>query len=110
MPLQDPSSPLLSLSLPTLLIFECVLVYMSSDESSALIQWFVDYFSSGDGALGGIVYEMFGLGDSFGKVMLDNLKVRLFPMGYSTYRPDCLHCPDISSTEHPVSQCFSSRC
>lgn len=54
--------------------------------SSALIQWFVDYFSvstsvggaSSDGnggLLGGIVYEMFGLNDAFGRVMLNNLKV-----------------------------------
>lgn len=51
--------------------------------SSALIEWFVDYFSkplpdggNSCGILGGIVYEMFGLGDAFGKVMRDNLKVR----------------------------------
>jgi [phosphatase 2A protein]-leucine-carboxy methyltransferase len=72
------SPPLLSPSLPTLLLFECVLVYMSPEASSSLVQWFVDYFSSGnqqDAVLGGIVYEMFGLGDSFGRVMLNNLKV-----------------------------------
>lgn len=71
--------PLLSSSLPTLLLFECVLVYMSPGASSALIQWFVDYFfgdTANGGVLGGIVYEMFGLGDAFGRVMLNNLKVR----------------------------------
>lgn len=68
-------SPLLSPNLPTLLLFECVLVYMSPTASSSLIQWFTDYLSNA-GVLGGIVYEMFGLGDSFGKVMLNNLKVR----------------------------------
>jgi len=70
--------PLLSPSIPTLLLFECVLVYMSPEASSSLIQWFVDYFSNNsqkDAILGGIVYEMFGLGDSFGRVMLNNLKV-----------------------------------
>lgn len=70
--------PLLSPSLPTLLLFECVLVYMPPEASSSLIQWFVDYFSDNnkkDAILGGIVYEMFGLGDSFGRVMLNNLKV-----------------------------------
>ena len=70
--------PLLSPSLPTLLLFECVLVYMAPEASSSLIQWFVDYFSGNqreDAVLGGIVYEMFGLGDSFGRVMVNNLKV-----------------------------------
>jgi [phosphatase 2A protein]-leucine-carboxy methyltransferase len=59
---------------------------MSPAASSALIQWFVDYFSGsssntttstqgGCPALGGIVYEMFGLGDAFGRIMLSNLQV-----------------------------------
>ncbi|KAI0295199.1 S-adenosyl-L-methionine-dependent methyltransferase [Russula brevipes] len=38
--------PLLSPTLPTLLLFECVLAYMSPAASNALIQWFVDYFAS----------------------------------------------------------------
>ena len=69
--------PLLSPSLPTLIVFECVLAYMSPAASNAVIQWFADYLSATtEGAmLGGIVYEMFGLNDSFGKVMLNNLKV-----------------------------------
>ncbi|KAI0941653.1 hypothetical protein AcW1_003480 [Taiwanofungus camphoratus] len=79
----DSSHPLLSPNHPTLLLFECVLVYMPLAASSALIEWFVDYFSkplpdgeNSCGILGGIVYEMFGLGDAFGKVMRDNLKAR----------------------------------
>jgi len=68
---------LLSPSLPTLLLFECVLVYMVPDSSSALIDWFVNYFASthGGSVLGAIVYEMFGLQDAFGRVMLNNLQV-----------------------------------
>lgn len=76
--------PILSRSLPTLLLFECVLVYMSPSASSAILQWFVDYLSHpndpssadpDDGTvLGSVVYEMFGLGDAFGRVMLNNLK------------------------------------
>lgn len=67
----------LSPSLPTLLLFECVLVYMAPESSSALIDWFVNYFASAqDGSiLGAIVYEMFGLQDAFGQVMLNNLQV-----------------------------------
>ncbi|KAL4248305.1 Leucine carboxyl methyltransferase 1 [Abortiporus biennis] len=48
---------ILSPDLPTLLLFECVL-----SKSSTI--------------LGGVVYEMFGLNDSFGRVMLNNLKAR----------------------------------
>ena len=66
--------PLLSPNLPTLLLFECVLVYVSSEASTALIQWFVDYFASSS-IVGTVVYEMFGLNDSFGAVMVENLKV-----------------------------------
>ena len=69
--------PILSSSLPTLLIFECVLCYMSPEASAAIVQWFVDYLSvtPEKPVLGGIVYEMFGLGDAFGQVMYENLKV-----------------------------------
>lgn len=71
------TSDIMSPSLPTLLLFECVLVYMTPAASSGLIQWFVDRFSAPDAApLGGIVYEMFGLNDSFGTVMMSNLRVR----------------------------------
>lgn len=66
--------PFLAPSLPTLLLFECVLAYMTPDASSALLRWFVDHM--GAGVLGCVVYEMFGLNDTFGKVMVNNLKVR----------------------------------
>lgn len=67
-------SPILSPDLPTLLLFECVLVYLSPEISETLTQWFVDYFAS-TSILGATVYEMFGLNDSFGAVMVGNLKV-----------------------------------
>lgn len=69
-------SSLLSPTVPTLLLFECVLVYMSPSSSSTIIEWFRDYFSSGGAPLGAIVYEMFGLGDAFGRVMVENLRAR----------------------------------
>jgi [phosphatase 2A protein]-leucine-carboxy methyltransferase len=76
---KDDDGPLLSPALPTLLLFECVLAYMTPTASNALIQWFVDYFAAAGpaaGPLGGVVYEMFKLNDAFGRVMLNNLKVR----------------------------------
>ncbi|KAI0302330.1 S-adenosyl-L-methionine-dependent methyltransferase [Multifurca ochricompacta] len=55
----------------------CVLAYMSPSASSALIRWFVDYFTvPGGGPLAGVVYEMFKLDDAFGRVMLNNLRSR----------------------------------
>ncbi|KAF7782721.1 hypothetical protein Agabi119p4_2097 [Agaricus bisporus var. burnettii] len=70
--------PILSPQCPTLLLFECVLAYMEVNVSSRLLQWFVDYFSAdGGGApLGCVIYEMFGLNDPFGRVMLNNLRAR----------------------------------
>ena len=63
-------------SLPTLLLFECVLAYMSPSASSQLLNWFTEFVKkSPTGVLGCVVYEMFGLNDSFGRVMIDNLKV-----------------------------------
>jgi len=73
-------APLLSPAHPTLLLFECVLVYMTPAASSAAVQWFIDHFATSTegapGVLGGIVYEMFGLQDSFGRVMRANLQAR----------------------------------
>ncbi|CCL99248.1 uncharacterized protein FIBRA_01263 [Fibroporia radiculosa] len=78
-----PLASFLSPAVPTLLIFECVLVYMTPAASAALIQWFVDFFSPSPHApsgtpcvLGAVVYEMFGLEDAFGRVMRANLQAR----------------------------------
>jgi hypothetical protein len=73
-PVSQLGASILSPNLPTLLLFECVLVYMEPSSSGVLIQWFADYFTD-RAPLGGLVYEMFGLGDSFGRVMLNNLLV-----------------------------------
>ncbi|KAF8648537.1 hypothetical protein AX16_006241 [Volvariella volvacea WC 439] len=77
------SNALLSPALPTLVLFECVLAYMSPAASSAILEWFVNYFSEqaskdpdSEAILGGVVYEMFQLGDAFGKIMVNNLKSR----------------------------------
>jgi [phosphatase 2A protein]-leucine-carboxy methyltransferase len=66
--------------MPTLLLFECVLVYMAPEASVAIFQWFLEWVNpqpdqAGGRILGSVVYEMFGLGDAFGRVMVNNLKV-----------------------------------
>ncbi|KAJ6558150.1 leucine carboxyl methyltransferase [Mycena capillaripes] len=85
---------ILSPTLPTLLLFECVLVYMSPAASSAVLQWFLDYFSpDGSGVLGSVVYEMFRLQDSFGRVMVENLKARQVSLPGAAPYPDLASLP-----------------
>jgi [phosphatase 2A protein]-leucine-carboxy methyltransferase len=67
-------SGILSPTLPTLFLAECVFVYLSPTVSSSLINYFTTTFSTNGCA--GLVYEMFGLGTKFGKVMRDNLLAR----------------------------------
>ena len=97
--LASESEPLLSPSLPTLLLFECVLAYMRPEASNATLQWFTNYFTvsqeASRGVLGCIVYEMFSLEDAFGKVMVNNLKVSaLSSSSNEQFRVLCGHlCP-----------------
>lgn len=45
---------------------------MPLESSSRLLGWFANY--NQNSVLGCIVYEMFGLNDAFGRVMINNLK------------------------------------
>jgi len=104
-PLLASSPRLLDPSLPTLLLAECVLVYMAPSASSALIQWFVDYFAN-TARLGVIIYEMFGLEDSFGKVMLDNLKTRHIELPGAIPYPTVASLPE-RFTKHGFSSAYA---
>ncbi len=61
----DPNSP-------TLLLSECVLVYLKPEESKSILTFFKDHFK-GDLAL--VNYEMINPNDPFGRTMLENLEV-----------------------------------
>lgn len=61
-------------SLPTLVIAECVCIYLDERCSSGILQWFVDHYSPS--GLACLLYDPVGLHDSFGKVMINNLEVR----------------------------------
>lgn len=67
----QPVEKLLSRDQPVLLLAECVLPYMSAEKSTAVIKWFCERCAR----VSVISYDMFGLGDAFGKVMRENLKV-----------------------------------
>ena len=60
---------------PTLVLSECVLVYLKPEESKVILSFFRDYFK-GDIAL--LNYEMINPHDPFGKTMLENLEVNYY--------------------------------
>jgi len=62
----------LDFSAPTLILAECVLVYINADKSEKLLQWLADKFTSAVF----LNYEQLNMGDRFGQVMLDNLLSR----------------------------------
>ncbi|KAM0753671.1 leucine carboxyl methyltransferase [Meredithblackwellia eburnea MCA 4105] len=69
----DPSgSPLLDPSIPTLLLAECVFIYLPPETSAQILSWFTKSFASGSS----VSYDPFGLHDNFGKVMIRNLATR----------------------------------
>lgn len=68
-------APLLSqvnTQLPTLFLSECVFPYIDPAATDMVIRWCTSNFPS----ICAVSYDMFGLNDSFGRVMLENLKVQ----------------------------------
>ncbi|GAA5991652.1 hypothetical protein JCM10908_001074 [Rhodotorula pacifica] len=76
----SPPPPPLDPSLPTLLLLECVLVYLEPAVTSRLLSWFCETFGGAKGAGGGgsavVGYDPFRLEDQFGVVMRRNLALR----------------------------------
>ncbi|XP_027715408.1 leucine carboxyl methyltransferase 1 isoform X2 [Vombatus ursinus] len=58
--------------LPTLLIAECVLVYMTPEQSASLIKWAANTFETAMF----INYEQVNMDDKFGQIMVENLRRR----------------------------------
>ena len=80
---------------PTLLIAECVLVYLRPEASAALLSWFGQRCPSAVM----VAFEMCGPDDPFGRTMLDNLRRRGCPLLGLRSVPDvraqerrCLEC------------------
>ncbi|KAL8825902.1 MAG: hypothetical protein Q9191_004126 [Dirinaria sp. TL-2023a] len=63
-------------SLPTLLVSECCLVYLEPRAADAVLDYFAALFPPLSSSLGIIVYEPFNPFDSFGEVMVSNLAAR----------------------------------
>ncbi|GAA5975421.1 hypothetical protein JCM5350_006474 [Sporobolomyces pararoseus] len=66
------TAPLLDPSLPTLLLLECVLVYLAPSKTNDLLSFFSSMFKNGCA----VSYDPFGLDDNFGQVMKRNLAMR----------------------------------
>ena len=60
-------------TLPTLLITECLMIYMPGTDSQAVYNWVRDYFT---GDLASVNYEMINPDDQFGRMMVSNLEER----------------------------------
>ncbi|XP_057213704.1 leucine carboxyl methyltransferase 1 isoform X3 [Triplophysa rosa] len=58
--------------LPTLFMSECVLVYMTAEQSSKLVRWIADTFPTAMF----INYEQVNMDDRFGQIMIENLQRR----------------------------------
>ncbi|ELW66271.1 Leucine carboxyl methyltransferase 1 [Tupaia chinensis] len=58
--------------LPTLLITECVLVYMTPEQSASLLKWAANSFETAMF----INYEQVNMDDRFGQIMIENLRRR----------------------------------
>jgi [phosphatase 2A protein]-leucine-carboxy methyltransferase len=63
------------MTLPTLLISECCLVYLSPDHADAVLQYFEQFLPKST-PLATVIYEPIRPNDSFGRTMVSNLTAR----------------------------------
>lgn len=72
---------------PTLVLAECVLVYLPPSDSAALLSWFASRCTH----VAIVAYEQIGPHDAFGRMMLDNLRRRGCPL------LGLVDCPDLAA-------------
>jgi tRNA wybutosine-synthesizing protein 4 len=63
---------------PTIIMLECVAVYMEHQEGNLLLQWAAEKFENTDAAI--VLYEQFNPHDAFGRQMMLNLSIRGCPL------------------------------
>lgn len=68
--------PRIDSTLPTLLISECCLIYLSPTDADAVIDYFTGHLFPPSTPLGLIIYEPIRPNDAFGKTMVSNLAAR----------------------------------
>ncbi|TGZ78134.1 leucine carboxyl methyltransferase [Ascodesmis nigricans] len=68
-----PPLPGINPTIPTLIISECCLIYLSPEEAENVVNYFTSILT---GSLGMIIYEPINGSDAFGKVMVANLATR----------------------------------
>jgi O-methyltransferase involved in polyketide biosynthesis len=61
-------------TLPTLFLSECVLIYVNTTYSAALIKWSTTFFAESMF----VIYEQINPNDAFGKMMVTNLEVCIY--------------------------------
>lgn len=62
-------------ALPTLILTECLLIYMQASDTQSVLDWTVDFFGA-SGDLAYVNYEMINPQDQFGRMMVENLENR----------------------------------
>jgi len=60
-------------SLPTLVLTECLLIYMKGEDSLGVLTWLRELFT---GDIGVVNYEVINPDDPFGRTMVENLENR----------------------------------
>ena len=63
-------------NISTLFISECVLIYLPPETSEHILSWTSNYFQKGSGNCCWLTYEQILPNDSFGEMMISNLKQR----------------------------------
>ena len=58
--------------LPTLILTECLLIYMSSDDTQGVLNWTIDFFGQASETVY-LSYEMINPDDQFGRMMVENI-------------------------------------
>merc|ERR1711983_768699 len=90
---------------PTLIIAECVFVYLDPMKLSGLLEWMSKKF---EGSLALINHEQLNMYDKFGKVMLDNLSQRGCSLpGLEACRDKISHSNRLLSAGWEACQCWT---